>query len=114
MVKNPEHFPSWKKVLACYLESSSNSTFPVEKCNNPHCENTAIDKLIQPRFTTTDKLEEIFQTQSTGGSFVLCRQCYNKAYTILCDLRGLPCSSCGAYPKSSTTFSRHSPDAMTV
>jgi len=76
MVKIQKPIPPWKNVPACYLDSSSNSTFPVEKYCNPHCENTAIDKLIQPQFTTTDKLEEIFQTQSTGGPFVMLQGMY--------------------------------------
>jgi len=81
--ENQEHVSSWKIVAAGNVDSSLNSHHSVKKCSNLQCENVVPDKLIQPLFTTTRR---IFQTQGTGEPFVLYRQCYNKAYTISCDI----------------------------
>jgi len=106
-----EHIPSWKTVIECNLEPSPGSA---KKCSNPQCENKDCSKLIKPMFTTNDKLAEIFQTQCADGPFVMCRQCYYKAYDIICVSQGEPCGSCGANPTSGTTFCWHIPDAITV
>ena len=37
------------------------------------------DKLIKLMFTTNDKLSELFDLESAGKSFVLCRKCYDEA-----------------------------------
>ena len=103
-----EHIPSWK-------ECTPNST-KQQKCFNPKCENESPEKLIKPMFTSNDKLMEIFKikiTAETNQPFVLCRKCYNDTYGIIYGSR-IPCSSCGATPKSSTAFDRHSPDAEKV
>ena len=57
---------------------------PAKVCSNPKCENSTQDKLIKPKFTTYDKLAELFNTEDIGGPFALCRQCYYKAYTTIC------------------------------
>ena len=109
------HIPSWKSVVPDRdLDSSSSSLPPVKMCSNPHCENDTYKRLINPMFATNDKLAEIFNTESTDEPFVLCRQCYNKAYSTICASHSELCSSCGAKPKSGTNFCRHSPDAMKV
>ena len=106
--QNSEHIPSWKSKA----KFADPSGLPLtERCSNPKCENTAPQRLIRPMFTTNDKLAEIFQTEHTEEPFVLCRQCYNKAHATICPPS---CSSCGAYPKTGTTFSRHSPDAVKI
>ena len=102
---NIDHIPSWK------LNKEDSPHSPASSCSNPQCENPLSDRLIKPLFTTPNKLAEVFLTKHTDGSFVLCRQCYNKAYVTVC---GTQCKSCGAYPKSGTTFHRHSPDSVIV
>jgi len=95
-----EHIPLWKTVINCNLGPSPGSLSPSKKCCSSKCENKGCSKLIKPTFTNNDKLAEIFLTQCADGVFVLCRQCYYKAYGIICLLHGELCGSCGANPKS--------------
>ena len=74
---------------------------------------TAPCQKIKPMFVANDKLVEILgikQTAETDQPFVLCRKCYNDTYAMIYG-SSIPCSSCGATPKSGTAFCRHSPDA---
>ena len=84
------------------------------KCINPKCKTQQDEKLIRPMFAPIDQLCEILGTDPTAHqAFVLCRKCYNETYSIVFELRK-PCSSCGAIPKASTVFNRHSPNAEAV
>ena len=106
--QNSQHIPSLKTKS----KLADPSGYPLtEQCSNPKCENTEPQRLIRPMFTTNNKLAEVFQTEQTEEPFVLCRQCYNKAHAIICPPS---CSSCGAYPKTGTSFTRHSPDAVKI
>ena len=81
--QDANHIPSWKTTVAD-SEPSASSLPPVKMCSNPQCENVIYERLIDPMFATNDKLAEIFNTESTDGPFVLCRQCYYKAYSTIC------------------------------
>ena len=84
------------------------------KCINPKCKTQQDEKLIRPIFAPIDQLCEILGTNPTAHqAFVLCRKCYNETYSIVFELHK-PCSSCGAIPKASTVFNRHSPNAEAV
>lgn len=105
---NKDHVPSWKEHMPIHTIQ--------QKCFNPKCENQSPDKLIKPMFISHDKMMEILgvkQTAETNQPLVLCRKCYNETYATICGSH-IPCSSCGATPKSSKTFCRHSPDAEKV
>ena len=104
-----DHVPSWKTP-----SPNSNLQCSKQQCGNPHCSNVECDNLIKPMFTTSDKLKELFGIEPTGGSFVLCRKCYNATYAAICGSQSKPCSSCGAKPKRGTAFCRYSPDAEKV
>ena len=100
------HVPAWKERMPPKKQT----------CFNPNCENKSPERLIKPMFIPNDKLMEtlgVNQTTEVNQQLVLCRKCFNETYATIYGSR-IPCSSCGATPKSSASFSRHSPDAEVV
>ena len=100
--------PSWKECMP---------NPPIkQKCFNPNCTNKSPERLIKPMFIPNDKLMEtlgIKQPAEGNQPLILCHTCYNETYVTIYGSR-IPCSSCGATPKSGTAFSRQSPDAEKV
>lgn len=100
------HVPKWKSIL---LTPST-----IRKCLHPQCIATSQDsKIIQiqtaiPRDTVRDYLQ---LSTDPEGPYTLCMKHYSQLYR---HIYPYTCSSCGATPKPSTTFTRHSPDAHRV
>ena len=74
---------------------------------------SATVKLVSPAFEEIDNLEAELCVQSTSDHpFLVCPKHYQEHYRQFKSPQ--PCAGCGVKPKSSTYFTRHSPDASTV
>ena len=67
----------------------------------------ATEKLIHASFEETENLEAVIS--SPDNPLLLCQDHYNEAYRKFHPQT--VCASCGAIPKSKTSFSSHNPDA---
>lgn len=69
------------------------------------CQNTSQNSnIINVRFTTKSKIEEILGITLNEDEVLLCKDHYNKCYRVY---NPTHCASCNAWPKTSTTFINH-------
>ena len=97
------YIPKWK--------NPNSKTSAKCKCSHPNC--AASERLIQPKFESTDNLGTALGIKpSPGHPFLLCRDHYTELYKLFHPQT--TCASCGATAKRGTSFSHHSPEAHAV
>ena len=99
----PSYIPKWK--------NPNSKPSPMYTCSYPKC--TVSEKLIEPKFESTDSLGAALGIKpSPGHPLLLCREHYNDAYKHFHPQT--TCASCGALAKRGNSFSHHSPEAYAV
>ena len=99
----PSYIPKWK--------NPNSKPSPMYTCSYPKC--TVSEKLIEPKFESTDSLRAALGIRpSPGHPLLLGREHYNDAYKHFHPQT--TCASCGALAKRGNSFSHCSPEAHVV
>ena len=104
--RTQDHVPKWKSMLK--------TPTTIHKCLYPQCTATSQEnKIVQIQSAIPrDTVREYLQLSTVPeGPCNLCMKHYSQLYR---HINPYACLSCGATPKPSTTFSRHSPDAYNI